>query len=190
MQEFTNGANIKAKTTWIYARPDLAFRPEDFSQGHGTCMLSKVTGDQYGVSKNVSPIVVKVPSVVEGGNGNLDWVDGVRKSYEDYKIKLDTPPRLDEKIGAIISLSFQIQTLDPPAVDYFKVILQSLVSVGVLPVTGSGNQADTVSVSLDLSCPELHRMTDLLAYHRVSCLVCKWDQSGCSRTYGYRKLQQ
>jgi len=60
-------------------------------------MLSKVTGDQYGVSKNVSPIVVKVPSVVERGNGNLDWIEGVKKAYEDYKAKLDTPPRLDEK---------------------------------------------------------------------------------------------
>jgi len=121
MQDFTNGANIKDKTTWIYARPDLAFKP----------------------------VVVKVPSIFEGGNGGQDWVDGVRKSYEDFKARLDTPPRLDPKVGAIISLSFQIPPtrLDPPAVDYFRTILRSLVSEGVLPITGSGNQANMVNVS-------------------------------------------
>ncbi len=124
-------------------------------------MLSKVTGDQYGVSKNVSPIVVKVPSVVERGNGNLDWIEGVKKAYEDYKAKLDTPPRLDEKVGAIISMSIQIQStgpsaLDPPAVDYFRVILQALVSVGVLPITGAGNGANMVNISPTLSRIDVH----------------------------------
>lgn len=131
-------------------------------------MLSKITGDQYGISKNVNPVIVKIPATAEGGNGALDWVDGVRKAYEDYRVRLGNG--IDEKIGAIISLSFHIPaaSLDPPAATYFRILLQSLVSVGVLPITGAGNGADTVYMS---PCPEL-ALTNRLTSPSPATLPC------------------
>ena len=107
-------------------------------------MLSKITGVTCGVSKNVSPVIVVVPSVSEGagGDGTYDWVLGMVKVYNDFRAQALQNPDLRRR-GAVVNLAFSIP-ISPYfvqlAADYMKLLVRSMIDdYGMFVVTGSGN---------------------------------------------------
>ena len=110
-------------------------------------MLDKIGGNKYGTAKRVSPVIVKVPFVKGGPEG---FLDGVRKVYDDYKPKYEKDPKT---ATAVLSMSwgYPEAELGPDKdqwMDELKLLLQKLISMGILPVTGSGNGPPWNTVSL------------------------------------------
>ena len=101
-------------------------------------MLDKVGGNKFGIAKKVNPVIVKVPR----GGGPEGWLDSFRKVYDDYKPRYDADPT---HATAVLSISWGYPGSLLPAdirdewKDELKGLLQRLVAMGVLPVTGSGN---------------------------------------------------
>ncbi|KAI1407637.1 peptidase S8/S53 domain-containing protein [Hypoxylon sp. FL1857] len=119
-------------------------------KAHGTSMLSLVTGARMGVSKGVKPYLVRMPRRVipghAGGNRtgkptNEDWLEGISK-VNDHLIGRSTetkailllaihvPRSSFERDGKDCSLGFDGR---------MRFLLNDLVSKGVLPITGAGN---------------------------------------------------
>ncbi|KAI1390516.1 peptidase S8/S53 domain-containing protein [Hypoxylon trugodes] len=119
-------------------------------KSHGTAMLSLVTGERLGVSKAVKPYLVRVPRcrvpTVTSGNASSGatlehWLEAVSKVCDHL-----TETSAETK--AIMLMAFQVErkALVRHGVDHAKgfdcrifFLLQNLVSMGVLPITGAGN---------------------------------------------------
>lgn len=101
-------------------------------------MLDKIGGNKFGVAKKVSPVIVKIPW--EGGPEG--FLDSVQRVYDDWKPRYDADPR---HATAVVSMSwgYRDENLDKVIrddwKDSLKALLQKLVAMGILPVTGSGN---------------------------------------------------
>ena len=103
-------------------------------------MLDKIGGNKFGIAKKVSPVIVKVPR--EGGPEG--WLDSVWKVYDDFKPKYDADPK---HATAVLSMSWGYpedelakEGIKDRWMDELRMLLQKLVAMGVLPVTGSGNR--------------------------------------------------
>ena len=134
LQEFTNGKNIASKVQWLFPNPNLA-TPGDDSQEHGTGMLSKVTGDQFGISKDVKPIVVRVGA--KGSATSDHYLNGVQAVLNDARAK-----SAQGLLGnAILNLSwnYPAHEVSQAWINALRDLLQQLVILGVFPIAGSGN---------------------------------------------------
>jgi hypothetical protein len=102
-------------------------------------MLDKVGGNKFGVAKKVSPVIVKIPY----GGGPEGFLDSVQKVHNDWKAKYHADPR---HATAVISMSWGYsdvlleEDIREDWKESLKDLLQKLVAMGVLPVTGSGNE--------------------------------------------------
>ncbi|KAI0096532.1 peptidase S8/S53 domain-containing protein [Daldinia grandis] len=128
--------NVRDLATWLY--PGNVHAPGD-STGHGTKMLTKVTGKLFGVSKRVRPVIVRVPTGADGGNGNTDWIAAVKAVRDDYRAKIASG--WDRRRPAIVSMSFAVSpaALSAHDINEFVSCLNEMVNDGLFPVTGSGN---------------------------------------------------
>ena len=150
-QEFTSGLNIASKARWIFVEKDYdGGEPKNDVLQHGTCMLSKAAGHQYGSAKNIKPVIVR--AATRTGPGSVtqraeNYLEGVAKVLDDvgtngkkailsmswyYPRKsgghwLFPDPNDPQKDG---SSGFQIR---------LRMLIRELVRKGVYPVTGSGN---------------------------------------------------
>ncbi|OTA53054.1 hypothetical protein K449DRAFT_402198 [Hypoxylon sp. EC38] len=133
--------------------PNLRY---DLGKAHGTGMLSLVTGAQMGVSKGVKPYLVRVPrrAVPSDTNGqfgqptNEDWLEGISKVNDHLAGK-------SKETRAILLLAIHIprSMFMRDGIDKsdgfaarMRFLLKDLVSKGVLPVTGTGNNTQTGTV--------------------------------------------
>lgn len=100
-------------------------------KGHGTCMLSKVAGDVYGVAKKVNPVLVRVPRFAN----KEDWLDGLSAITDDLGA------RSDKGAKSVLSMSFYYppDQVSPAWVRMARIHLRWHASQGILPVAGSGN---------------------------------------------------
>ncbi|KAI0378558.1 peptidase S8/S53 domain-containing protein [Hypomontagnella monticulosa] len=144
--EFTNPPddNIKTRARFIHAQPDET--DENDSALHGTCMLSRLAGHKYGVAKSVNPIIVRVPSPPKVGyymNAVQKVVDDIGDGNKQAVLSMSWfYPRTDalgrfilhDDNGGDISEKYRV---------LLRVMLRFLVSKGVTPVTGSGNDERT-----------------------------------------------
>ena len=135
--------NIRNRAAWLYPRRDLLNVPgEGTNTGHGTCMLSKIGGQMAGVASAITPIVVRVPSTGEGGDGSLDFVLGFLEVWRDYKAR-KAAGTVDPMRGAVVNFSSNIKgpTADFPlaTANLMKNVINQLIDLGVFVVTGSGN---------------------------------------------------
>ncbi|KAI0853716.1 peptidase S8/S53 domain-containing protein [Daldinia vernicosa] len=124
--------NVRGLAEWLY--PGNVHEPGD-STGHGTKMLSKITGKLFGASKRVRPVIVRVPTGVE----YEEWVTAVRAVRDDYRTKIANG--WDRRKPAIVSMSFAISpaNLSQRRINEFETYLNEMVNDGLFPITGSGN---------------------------------------------------
>ncbi|KAI9759243.1 MAG: hypothetical protein M4579_002452, partial [Chaenotheca gracillima] len=132
-KEFTSGSNIASRVRWLYANSKID-QPGDNALFHGTCMLSKACGDQFGVAKKINPVVVRVPQFSASAE---DYLDGVQAAYDDY---------VSQGLkNAALSLSWVYPKGTPgapqPWVDRLEVLLKNCVGHGLLPVPVDGHPA-------------------------------------------------
>ena len=135
--------NIRNRAAWLYPRTDLVNAPgEGTVTGHGTCMLSKIGGQMGGVATAINPIVVRVPSTGEGGDGSLDFVLGFLEVWRDYRAR-KAAGTVNPIRGAIVNFSSNIKgpNADFPlaTADLMKNVINQLIDEGIFVVTGSGN---------------------------------------------------
>jgi len=118
--------------------------PGDDSQAHGTGVLCKVTGDQFGISKDVKPIVVRVGP--KGIATSDHYLNGVQQVLNDVRAK----SAQGILKNAVLNLSWVYPTnmVSQAWIDTLRDLLQQLVILGVLPITGSGNIAGVSRFSL------------------------------------------
>jgi hypothetical protein len=179
-QEFTDGDNVAQRVQWIQAGEgndgaeddgSVFFNPninKNSGKGHGTAMLSKVAGHLYGVAKRVTPVLVRVPrvttrQVATDPEGRpiitpdfpppTAYLDGVSKALDDWRQNKQATFKT-----ATILMSWYYLLENLPAGDAGTAfvaklyqLISELASLGVLPVTGAGND-DLVSYqSLELA---------------------------------------
>ncbi|KAI4278331.1 MAG: hypothetical protein LQ337_001100 [Flavoplaca oasis] len=109
--------------------------------GHGTCMLCKVTGNKYGVSKRVNPVVAR--AVQQSSESFLDTIRQIRADF------LPIYNRDPKHARAILSLSWGFEdskfALGDDAlvrarwINEFRDILKELIAMGVTIVVPTGN---------------------------------------------------
>lgn len=104
LQEFTKGKNIASKVQWLFPNPDLVNTPGDDEQAHGTGVLCKVTGDQFGIAKDIKPVVVRVGP--RGKTTADQYLNSVQQVLNDVRAK--TAQGLLK--GAILNLSWVFPT--------------------------------------------------------------------------------
>jgi hypothetical protein len=123
---------------WLY--PGFGSTPDhdqDDKQGHGTCVLSKAAGPQYGVAKNVDVVVVKIQADRSNGfsiqsSSFMDALLEIRTDISDNKLQGK----------AVINFSFGIELDDSDKnKDTIKRLLQEINSMDVPMTVASGNSA-------------------------------------------------
>ncbi|KAI1287721.1 peptidase S8/S53 domain-containing protein [Xylaria venustula] len=158
-------SGIRTDWEWLFPFPDLTGIP---GQGrgphvaHGTSMLSKVSGKECGVSKNVKAVVVRIPthsdfpkdSKHSNGYGiGKFWTRGVELVLEDLIRRRNNDPNYDKKRTAIVNLSVCLQKdveideekktreviITDDEIRRLREAIDGLVENGALPITGSGN---------------------------------------------------
>lgn len=129
---------MRASATWLFPFPDKINQPGD-STGHGTKMLTKITGKRFGVSKKVRPVIVRVPTTGLGGDGATEWVTAVKAVRDDYKAKIANG--WERKRPGIVNLSFAIAParLTDALIKEFRECLEEMIKDGLFPIAGSGN---------------------------------------------------
>ncbi|KAK3622536.1 hypothetical protein LTR56_022165 [Elasticomyces elasticus] len=102
-------------------------------KGHGTCMLSRATGNVYGTSKNVDAVLARVPP----SPAEMDWIDGLEKILEDAETNGGSNKVLS------LSIYWPLGTLRQSNIDSMAELLKKIVATGVFVVVGTGNGATT-----------------------------------------------
>jgi hypothetical protein len=137
-QEFTQGANVARNMRYIFAdRTDKV--KGDARTGHGTCMLSKITGHQYGTSKRVNPIIVKVPL----NRGPQYFLEGVSKVLNVINTPVAQGGKGGNGANTVLNLSWYYETAQLQGQTGWAIRLYMLLRLlhdkGVVIVAGSGN---------------------------------------------------
>ena len=103
--------------------------PQD-NKGHGTCMLSRISGKQFGTSKLVKPVisVINYPAPPEA------FLDGLKRMF-DHVIN----NKNQGKAVLSMSLNWKKPWCSSDWREVFKFVLQEFVSQGVSIITGAGN---------------------------------------------------
>ncbi|KAH9908446.1 peptidase S8/S53 domain-containing protein [Xylariomycetidae sp. FL2044] len=143
--------DLRSRVRWIHASPNVESVENDNGspnrRGHGTCMLSRMGGRQYGVAKKANPVIVRIPT---------------RYTIEDH---LEAIKRIIDDVGdnnkrAVLSMSWYYPRRHPMTGQFtfrdadgndgseghrraLRDMLRLLVSKGVTPVTGTGNDEKT-----------------------------------------------
>ncbi len=150
-QEFTKGANIASKARWIFVHKDHdGSEPKNDVLQHGTCMLSKAAGYQYGSAKNIKPVIVRAatrtgPNSVR--QGAEDYLEGVAKVLDDVgngkkailSMSWYYPRRKDDGSWMFPDPQNSLQDESDGFRIRLRMMLSELVRKGVYPITGSGN---------------------------------------------------
>lgn len=121
--------------------------------GHGTCMLSKVVGPTWGVSKGAKVTVVRLPKPIPGTGpyDKKDYSPPFRRGTVEaalFSILEDIDAKGIQNTGKIVvSMSISLTTAEKIPVfsgimQSIKKALQRLVDYGVVIVASSGNNAD------------------------------------------------
>ena len=100
-------------------------------KGHGTCMLSKVAGNLYGVAKKANPVLVRVPR----GASPQDYLDGLSAITDDLETRTDK----GAKSVLVMPFYYPPDTVGPGWMRLARIHLRWHASQGILPVAGSGN---------------------------------------------------
>ncbi|KAJ4190530.1 hypothetical protein NW759_016729 [Fusarium solani] len=150
--EFIGGSDIASRARFLHARPEVVASDDDTGgkKGHGTCMLSRIGGHNFGVAKNANPVIVRLPKRPGPVNTVEDNLEGVRKVVDDIG---------NSNKRAIISMSWHYpRTLSNGSFTFKDIngedassahrailrgLLRFLVSKGVTPVTGTGHDRAT-----------------------------------------------
>lgn len=138
-------------------------------------MLTKVAGYLYGVAKKASPILVRVPrvSTTTSTNENGDmlvslknppvtaYLDGVSKVLDDWQRKQAAPQGsspLNFKTATLL-MSWYVPPAELPPGDAgtnfvgkLYQLLNKLISLGVIPIAGSGNNGIRTVRDTSLQC--------------------------------------
>ncbi|KAH7317427.1 peptidase S8/S53 domain-containing protein [Rhexocercosporidium sp. MPI-PUGE-AT-0058] len=140
--------DIAESAEWLYPGPSPADSPGDAptfrdntggaTGAHGSCMLSKMAGAQWGIARRAKPVLTRV---VRTALPEI-WLDGLQMIY-DHIIANDNQGK------AIVSMAISIQHyyVTEAWVRRFSFILQQLVLQGVFIVTGAGNSGFLVPVN-------------------------------------------
>jgi len=108
-------------------------------------MLSLVAGTTVGVSKRVTPILVRVPRRLPRGGGTTpeDWLQAVSRVNDAF-----TTPSTDSRAVLLMAFYYPRSAFRIGELDYslgfrtrMATLLQSLARKGVILVTGTGNSA-------------------------------------------------
>ncbi|KAI0835867.1 peptidase S8/S53 domain-containing protein [Hypoxylon sp. FL0890] len=160
---------IREKVEWIHVGQDIgggnanddsstdpSTDPDNrynVGKAHGTAMLSLVTGAQVGVSKGAKPYLVRMPRriIPKGTSGNRsgqstneDWLEGISKVNDHLAgrcsetraillLAIFIPRSSFRRDGKDCSAGFDAR---------MRFLLNDLVSKGVLPITGAGNDTN------------------------------------------------
>ena len=129
---------MRASATWLFPSPGKINQQGD-STGHGTKMLTKVTGKRFGVSKRVRPVIVRVPTTDVGGDAKTDWITAVEAVRNDYRLKIANG--WDRRRPGIVNLSFAVSPvgLSEELITKFQRCLMDMITDGLFPIAGSGN---------------------------------------------------
>ncbi|KAI9723660.1 MAG: hypothetical protein M1812_000960 [Candelaria pacifica] len=134
--------NVKDRARWLLVGSQD--EPHDDSsvttdgkagKGHGTCMLSKVVGTEYGVAKEVDPVIVRVPR----GANQESYLEGVSKVVDDIQARKAAPNPGNTRSVLSMSWYYPQDISDVGWVIRLRMLLRTLVEEGVIIVTGSGN---------------------------------------------------
>ncbi|KAI2607948.1 peptidase S8/S53 domain-containing protein [Hypoxylon sp. NC1633] len=137
------------------AEDDSATDPEHkftTAAAHGTSMLSLVTGASLGVSKGVKPILVRVPRRIipapgrgpYGGATDEDYLEGISKVC-DHITGISTETRAILLLALHFPRKRFMRNGEDKSIGFtsrLHFLLKDLISKGVLPITGSGNNFD------------------------------------------------
>ncbi|KAI1090773.1 peptidase S8/S53 domain-containing protein [Rostrohypoxylon terebratum] len=153
---------VRGNVEWIHVGEDVGGgHAEDDSsvdpaqgntggKGHGTAMLSLVTGKTLGISKGVKPYIIRMPRrhipgpLQEGRPGhatNEDWLEGVSRVNDHLAERIRTAKAITLLAFHIPQRSFHRNGVDHSAGfdARMRFLLMDLVRKGALPITGSGN---------------------------------------------------
>lgn len=78
------GKYVNPNKRWIHARSSLSANTDESDikgVGHGTGVLAKAAGWKHGIAKRSNPVIVRVPLL---GDPQA-WLDGVHKTFQDWK---------------------------------------------------------------------------------------------------------
>ncbi|KAI4283434.1 MAG: hypothetical protein L6R38_002156 [Xanthoria sp. 2 TBL-2021] len=142
--EFKYGSNVAQRVRWLFGQGGGDFNTDEVDlspRGHGTCMLDKVAGNMYGVTKKASPVIVRaVHPAFEA------FLDTVRQIEADYLPVYNQDPK---HARAIINLSWgyedSVDALgdDEEAranwISELRGLLKGLISMGATIVVPAGN---------------------------------------------------
>ncbi|KAI9756054.1 MAG: deoxyhypusine hydroxylase [Chaenotheca gracillima] len=146
---FDSGANVdntdykfmSKRPRWIFVEgyPRSAFLEDSKTDqtGHGSCVLSKAAGNEFGVAKRANTVIVKVPWAT--GNidvSNADILNGLSLILGDVLAK--------KSKRNILVISWRVLSDDISVEDLedFRAIFAALVNNGVVITIAAGNEAD------------------------------------------------
>ncbi|KAI1445085.1 peptidase S8/S53 domain-containing protein [Annulohypoxylon stygium] len=153
---------VRSKVEWIHVGEDVSggnaeddssidpIQVNTMGKGHGTAMLSLVTGKLLGISKGVKPYLVRVPRRHIPGHSrggrpghatNEDWLEGISRVNDHLAKSSNTTKAITLLAFHIPRRSFRRNGVDHSAGfdTRMRFLLKDLVLKGVLPITGSGN---------------------------------------------------
>jgi hypothetical protein len=107
---------------------------------HGTCVLSMIASDTFGVSKDIVPVLVGMTSAsltLEQFQPEAILI-GISLALTDYQSKGGS-----KSVGrAVLNLSLGLKKSNVPIgwVNKCRILLQNFVALGALPVAAAGNE--------------------------------------------------
>lgn len=143
----------------------MVFHETDLHFAHGTCMLSRASGNYYGVAKNPSPILVPLPNP-PASHAAVNVLRALALILKDHK-------EVNGDMPAVISMSYgldrysietgEVQIVDPFGADRFEDLAQVMASVlnflstqGLALLTAAGNDGKVGPIlfpsTLNLTC--------------------------------------
>lgn len=120
---------------------DLVYIPERFESpsgnGHGTCMLSKVVGDSFGVAKGVTAIMARVTFPQQ----TASWNAAITAALNDFRQRKRNSGGLTH---AVLSMSvyWPAGTYPKGYLSELRQLLMDMSSEGMLVVVPAGNTAE------------------------------------------------
>lgn len=135
---FPNTPFWKKRPAWQTEDDPVAHR------GHGTCVISKVIGERFGVAKLANLVVLKHRFNSRGGPMSSSILENLALVLADVKAN-----KLQGK--AVLNLSFGGSGTSPAFVEYVQAldkVMGNLIANDVVVVVASGNDVSVLSLSL------------------------------------------
>lgn len=119
---------------------------------HGTAVLSKIAGKEFGASKNINAVIVRhaeqytLSDVVECVTWiTNDWISIRNTNLQAVEVAI-TNTSFHDKVGEHFTATTQVDFM---ALVQFRDLLNKAVTEGILPICAAGNEG-TVSSLADL----------------------------------------